>query len=69
MNKRLHRLIVLGILFHARPVSAQAINPDLIAQANKEGRVAWYTTVSIPESKLKTSIFPSRSNCFSRPSV
>jgi iron(III) transport system substrate-binding protein len=57
MNQRLHQLIVLGILFHAWPVSAQAPNPDLTAQANKEGRVAWYTTVSIPESKQFIDMF------------
>ncbi|HEX6770337.1 MAG TPA: hypothetical protein VF208_13365 [Candidatus Binatia bacterium] len=36
---------------------AQGANPDLIAQAKKEGRVTWYTTVSIPESKLFIDMF------------
>jgi len=36
---------------------AQASNPDLIAQAKKEGRVTWYTTVSIPESKQFIDMF------------
>jgi ABC-type Fe3+ transport system substrate-binding protein len=57
MQKYLHLLIALGILFNAWPVSAQATNPDLIAQARKEGRVAWYTTVSIPESKQLIDMF------------
>jgi len=35
----------------------QIANPDLIAQAKKEGRVTWYTTVSIPESKQLMDIF------------
>jgi ABC-type Fe3+ transport system substrate-binding protein len=39
------------------PSSAQVANPDLIAQAKKEGRVAWYTTVSIPESKQLIDMF------------
>ena len=36
---------------------AQNSNPDLIAQAKKEGRVTWYTTISIPESKQLIDIF------------
>jgi hypothetical protein len=36
---------------------AQASNPDLIAQAKKEARVAWYTTVSIPESQEFAALF------------
>ena len=37
--------------------SAQTSNPDLLAQAKKEARVTWYTTVSIPESKQLIDIF------------
>lgn len=37
--------------------AAQTANPDLVAQAKKEGRVVWYTTVSIPESKLFVDMF------------
>ena len=36
---------------------SQTSNPDLIGQAKKEGRVTWYTTVSIPESKQLIDIF------------
>src|SRR5437773_752416 len=36
---------------------AQVANPELLAQAKKEGRVTWYTTVSIPESKQFMDIF------------
>jgi iron(III) transport system substrate-binding protein len=36
---------------------AQNSNADLIAHAKKEGRVTWYTTVSIPESKQLIDIF------------
>ena len=36
---------------------AQTAAPDLIAQAKKEGRVTWYTTVSIPESKQFIDMF------------
>jgi iron(III) transport system substrate-binding protein len=44
-------LIAFLLLPWRAPASAQVGNPDLIAQAKKEGRVTWYTTVSIPESK------------------
>ena len=33
------------------------VGSDLIAQAKKEGRVTWYTTVSIPESKQFMDMF------------
>ena len=36
---------------------AQVANPELLAQAKKEGRVTWYTTVSIPESKQFMDMF------------
>lgn len=38
-------------LSHAQP------NPDVLAQAKKEGRVAWYTTVSIPEANQFITMF------------
>ena len=38
------------------PLPAQT-NPELIAQAKKEGRVTWYTTVSIPECKQLIDLF------------
>jgi iron(III) transport system substrate-binding protein len=44
-------------LITAPMASAQAATPDLIAQAKKEGRVTWYTTVSIPESKQLIDLF------------
>ncbi len=36
---------------------AQVVSPDLVAQAKREGRVTWYTTVSIPESKQFAEMF------------
>lgn len=57
MRTYVHLLTVVGILFNAGSVSAQATSPELIAQAKKEGRVAWYTTVSIPESKQLIDMF------------
>jgi len=36
---------------------AQTANPELISQAKKEGRVVWYTTVSIPEAKTFIDMF------------
>src|SRR5215510_15341399 len=39
------------------PAVAQVSSPDLVAQAKKEGRVTWYTTVSIPESKQFMDMF------------
>jgi hypothetical protein len=36
---------------------AQVANPDLLMQAQKEGRVSWYTTVSIPESQEFAALF------------
>ena len=49
---------ILGLLsFCHAPVLAQVSAPDLVAQAKKEGRVTWYTTVSIPESKQFVDMF------------
>lgn len=57
MKQRLQLLVVLGIIFSVGCVAAQATNPDLVAEARKEGRVAWYTTVSIPESQQFIEMF------------
>ena len=48
---------VFPLLLFWRPVAAQVASPEVIAQAKKEGRVTWYTTVSIPESKQLIDIF------------
>src|SRR5262247_3866204 len=49
---------ILGLLsFCLVPAVAQVSSPDLVAQAKKEGRVTWYTTVSIPESKQFMDMF------------
>ena len=45
------------VLFGSGPTFGQGTNPELIAQAKKEGRVTWYTTVSIPESKQFMDMF------------
>jgi iron(III) transport system substrate-binding protein len=50
-------LIMATLLLSAEQSTAQVANPDLIAQAKKEGRVVWYTTVSIPESKQFADMF------------
>jgi iron(III) transport system substrate-binding protein len=57
MNKSLQIVIVFAILLSAEAALSQVGNPDLIAQAKKEGRVVWYTTVSIPESKQFVDMF------------
>jgi ABC-type Fe3+ transport system substrate-binding protein len=52
--------VVFSLLFmvsFASWVAAQVSHPDIIAQAKKEGRVTWYTTVSIPESKQFMDMF------------
>ena len=53
--KVLSALIV--VLIGSGPAVGQMTNPDVIAQAKKEGRVTWYTTVSIPESKQFMDMF------------
>src|SRR6266542_6781849 len=53
--KVLTSLVVLLIGFGTAP--GQVTNPELVAQAKKEGRVTWYTTVSIPESKQFMDMF------------
>src|SRR5215510_11032984 len=50
--------VVLAILWPSfTPVFAQVAGPDVVAQSKKEGRVTWYTTVSIPESKQFIDMF------------
>jgi iron(III) transport system substrate-binding protein len=48
--------LVLFLIGSGRAVG-QGNNPDVITQAKKEGRVTWYTTVSIPESKQFIDMF------------
>ena len=54
------RMIIFAILailaLGLAPAMAQ-VGTDLVAQAKKEGRVTWYTTVSIPESKQFMDMF------------
>ena len=58
VHTRMIVFAILGLLSLCRvPALAQVGTPDLVAQAKKEGRVAWYTTVSIPESKQFIDIF------------
>jgi iron(III) transport system substrate-binding protein len=45
------------MLMPAAAAFSQTGNPELLAQARKEGRVVWYTTVSIPESKQFVDMF------------
>ena len=50
--------VILAILWPSFDwAQAQGTAPDLVAQAKKEGRVTWYTTVSIPESKQFIDMF------------
>src|SRR5499426_146512 len=50
--------VILAILWpNFGRVQAQVAAPDLIAEAKKEGRITWYTTVSIPESKQFVDMF------------
>src|SRR6059036_3339038 len=55
------RMIMFAILAILKlclgPAMAQVGIPDIVAQAKKEGRVTWYTTVSIPESKQFMDMF------------
>src|SRR5687768_3025639 len=57
MRMKAPLLIVAMMVLWAGQTIAQVANPDLIAQAKKEGRVTWYTTVSIPESKQFMDMF------------
>ena len=47
-------LVVFGL---ASLAQAQLGNPELVGQATREGRVVWYTTLSIPESKQFADMF------------
>jgi iron(III) transport system substrate-binding protein len=44
-------LAFLVLLTSSSFVQAQTANPDLAAQAKKEGALSWYTTLSVPEAK------------------
>ena len=57
MKTSFQLILSAAILLRAALAMAQVANPDLIAQAKKEGRVVWYTTVSIPESKQFADMF------------
>ena len=50
-------ILSVAVMLNATSALSQVANPDLIAQAKKEGRVVWYTTVSIPESKQFVDMF------------
>ena len=50
-------ILSVAIMLDVTSALAQVANPDLIGQAKKEGRVVWYTTVSIPESKQFVDMF------------
>ena len=50
-------ILSVSILLKGALAMTQVANPDLIAQAKKEGQVVWYTTVSIPESKQFIDLF------------
>ena len=56
MRLNIFSIAALSIVCVA-PARAQISNSDLIAQAKKEGRVVWYTTVSIPESQAFAALF------------
>ena len=48
---RLLPLATLALCAFASLARAQVGNPELVAQAKKEGGLMWYTTISIPEAK------------------
>jgi iron(III) transport system substrate-binding protein len=50
-------LVFFGFASLAR---AQLGNPELIAQAKKEGALVWYTTLSVPEAKEFVEVFEKR---------
>jgi iron(III) transport system substrate-binding protein len=55
--KKIARLIFSAAILLDAAVALGQGSPELIAQAKKEGRVVWYTTVSIPESKQFVDMF------------
>src|SRR4051812_45941222 len=48
---RILRLAVVMLLSCSGSAHAQSVNPDLAAQAKKDGALVWYTTLSVPEAK------------------
>jgi iron(III) transport system substrate-binding protein len=50
-------LIALVLLLLMLAMPAAYAQSDLLAQAKKEGRVTWYTTVSVPEAKQFIEMF------------
>lgn len=55
---KLVKIIILSLaLIRCATADGQTQSLDLVAQAKKEGRVTWYTTVSIPESKQFVDMF------------
>ncbi|HEX2933191.1 MAG TPA: extracellular solute-binding protein [Candidatus Binatia bacterium] len=57
MKPRISLLTMIWLLCWPYVTHGQTSNPDLIAQAKKEGRLTWYTTVAIPESKQFIDMF------------
>src|SRR4029434_1371031 len=58
VQMRMIIFVILGLLsLCLAPALAQVSSPDLVVQAQKEGRVTWYTTVSSPESKQFMDMF------------
>jgi len=57
MKVLLRSLFAIVALLLTAPALAQTANSDLLALEKKEGRVTWYTTVSIPESKQFMDMF------------
>jgi len=57
MKCTLQFLFLVICLLPAGALQAQTANPELLAQAKKEGRAVWYTTVSIPEAKTFIDMF------------
>jgi iron(III) transport system substrate-binding protein len=48
---KLLRLAISALFTFASLAYGQVGNPELAAQANKEGALVWYTTISVPEAK------------------
>ena len=48
---RILLIVAFAIFGFTSLAHAQAGNPELVAQAKKEGAVVWYTTISVPEAK------------------
>jgi iron(III) transport system substrate-binding protein len=57
MKIALQLLFAVAMMMRPGLALPQVGNADLIAQAKKEGRVSWYTTVSIPESQQFAALF------------